>query len=407
MSRICCALLVSISITACRLDRSGAPSSGRTVTVDGQPARNILGTVANYDPDVDYFPQKVSFRHATQLHITYHRTYKVIDYSLNGTHEHARYVLWQRGTPAPPTDPDAKVIQVPVERYALGSYRYAGAVAALHLIDQLVYLANYRQSTTPEIVGRLNDGRLPRNGSPELVAGRDTEVIFGYYSTSMNRDSDVYGPLGVQLVPMAEHLETTPLGKTEWVELFAAFFNREAEAAALFDAAESRYLSLKKVARHVDHRPRVFVYTAARDEWNVFGSGNAYAQLVADAGGEYVWPDVPNGLSITSEPIERAIERGLSADIWMIGPDFTAGTSDPGFLRNQPFPFLRPIRHNAVYVAHRTGTGPNPYWDQALVRPDAELADYLAILHPEILPNHEFVFYRRLDVPPAMRALSQ
>ena len=49
--------------------------------------------------------------------------------------------------------------------------------------------------------------------------------------------------------------------------------------------------------------------------------------------------------------------------------------------------------------ARLTDMGANDSWESAVVRPDLVLADLVAILHPDLLPDHEFVYYRRLTHP--------
>jgi iron complex transport system substrate-binding protein len=41
--------------------------------------------------------------------------------------------------------------------------------------------------------------------------------------------------------------------------------------------------------------------------------------------------------------------------------------------------------------------GGNDYWEGGLANPDVVLADLIKIFHPELLPDHELVYYRKLD----------
>jgi len=41
--------------------------------------------------------------------------------------------------------------------------------------------------------------------------------------------------------------------------------------------------------------------------------------------------------------------------------------------------------------------GGNDYWETGSLRPDLVLADLIKILHPDLLPEHELVFRRRLE----------
>ena len=59
---------------------------------------NIVdGCVENYDPETDYFPDKVSAEYADQFTISYHKHYKLVHNAVvNDT-----YLLVQCGTPVP------------------------------------------------------------------------------------------------------------------------------------------------------------------------------------------------------------------------------------------------------------------------------------------------------------------
>jgi iron complex transport system substrate-binding protein len=60
------------------------------------------GCIADYNPAVDYFPEKVQFRHSVQLAVSYHKHYKVATFEPSiATQEKLRYALVQRGAPVP------------------------------------------------------------------------------------------------------------------------------------------------------------------------------------------------------------------------------------------------------------------------------------------------------------------
>ena len=41
--------------------------------------------------------------------------------------------------------------------------------------------------------------------------------------------------------------------------------------------------------------------------------------------------------------------------------------------------------------------GANNYYELGVLRPDLILGDLVAILHPELMANHEFAFYLKLS----------
>jgi iron complex transport system substrate-binding protein len=388
-----------VASTACQLDRP--PRASSFPPADPVSGRNMTETVvARYEPGFDYFPHKVGFRHSNQLAAEYHGHYKRVRLVTNGVGEEFRFVFVQRGTPAPRVEPDDVVIHVPIERFSLGSYRYGGASDVLGVVDRIVGFGNHTHVTTPSIQRLFETGRLQRNFDLEAIANRGTEAHFNWYATSsLSAVDDAVERMGSLVIPAAEHMEPTTLARAEWVKFFAMFFNKEAEANALFDDIERRYRDAAALVRDVGRRPIVFVNLPLGGAWNIYGGRNQLSRIFADAGAEYVWSDNPSPESGTTTHYELALDRGLEADVWLMGAEASFGARIANLsLANPRFAAFKAVRSGRVYINHRNYPhGPNPWWDQALIKPHEELADLIAIIHPERLPNRELVFYRRLE----------
>jgi iron complex transport system substrate-binding protein len=354
-----------------------------------------------FEPGRDYFPDRAAFRRSTQLTASYHGYYKRLRLVTSGIGEEFQFVLVQRGAPPPPLQPDDIVVRVPVQRFSLGTYRYGGVAEALGVTDRLVGFGNHTNATAPAIVALFDKGVLQRNFDLEAVANRGTEAHFNWYATSaLASTDDVFARMGSLVIPAAEHMEPTPVARAEWIKFFAMFFNKEAEANALFDGIEARYEARRRLVADVTRRPRVFVNLPQGDAWNIFGGRNQLARIYADAGGDYVWADNPSPESGTTVHYEAALDRGLDADFWMMGADGAFGVSIANLsLGNPRFSAFRSVRAGRVYINHvNYPDGPNPWWDYALIQPDEDLADLIAIFHPERLPDRRLVFWKRLDL---------
>lgn len=379
-------LIAVCAASACSFDR-GWPATADPLT----PA---------FEPGKDYFPGKATFRHSNQLTASYHGFYKRARLVTNGIGEVFSFVFVQHAAPLPPLEPDDVVIRVPIRRYSLGSFRYGGISDALGVTDRLVGFSNHTNATTPAILDLFNRGVLQRNFDLEAVANRGTEAHFNWYATSVLTSVDEsWERMGSLVIPAAEHMEPTPLARAEWIKFFAMFFNREREANELFDGIETRYGEMQALVADVPARPRVFVNLPQGTAWNIYGGRNQLARIYEDAGGEYAWRDNPSEESGATVQYEAALDRGLDADVWLLGADgsFGAQLADRT-IGNPRFAAFKSVRERRVYINHVTyPDGPNPWWDYALIQPDRELADLIAILHPERLPKHRFTFWRRLD----------
>lgn len=389
---------------ACRLETGGPVDRSRLTDAASASATNILdGSVARFDPQADYFPEKAAFRHATQLEVEYHGHYKLVTFVSASVHERLRYLLVQRGTPVPDGYPDAKIFEVPARRFALASYRYGGAADLLGVADRLIAFRR-RIATTPSIVRMIDAGRLSDDFSPERMAALEPDVVMSYYgNVSLSTSMNPYVALGIHEVSMAEHLEPTPLAKAEWIKFFAMFFNREAAAEQQFAAAEAAYRDLAARVRDITRRPRVALNVPSRGRWEIAGGRNQLARLIADAGGAYVFADDPTARSIREVSFEQALDRSLDADVWLIDAE-SAGRRDLAYaLFADPVLATAPaVQRGDVWVCNRhPGSQRNPYWDQGLPAPHLLLADLVQILHPGLLRDHALAFYRRLARPEA------
>jgi iron complex transport system substrate-binding protein len=62
------------------------------------------------------------------------------------------------------------------------------------------------------------------------------------------------------------------------------------------------------------------------------------------------------------------------------------------------YSIFRALKEQRVYsIFNRTNPqGGNDFWEGAVVRPDKVLADLLAIAHPELMPAHNWNYYKPL-----------
>lgn len=403
MAKAAGVLLAGAMGAGCAYDR-GVPA-GEWPLVSGRPPHNLVAAeVADYEPGVDYFPDKVTFSHAGQIAVTYHGSYKTARITTRGAGEQFEYVFVQRGTPRPPVSPDARVIAVPVRRFSLGTFRYGRAAQRLGIVDRLVAFSNHTHTTVPEILQLFESGALTRNADTEAIVNRRSEAHFNWhYPARLSRADDTYARMGVPLIDMAEHLEPTPLARAEWVKFLALFFNKEAEAEQLFAELEQAYTALAARVAGTVSRPRVLVGTPQGDGWRVYGGANVHARLIEDAGGHYLWAGDPSANSGRDVPLEDALTRARAADVWIIGPDSAFGPRVGEVTVGDPrYGYVPAVRNDRVFIGHRNfPAGPNPWWDEALVNPHRELADHIRMIHPELpLPDdtEPLQFYRQLQV---------
>jgi iron complex transport system substrate-binding protein len=396
------AVLVLAGCVACALEPAPPPSADDPLFHGGAPATNLLlERVARFDATVDYFPQKASLRHARKLAVEYHRHFKVATIQLEGMGGLTQQVLMvQRGTPRPPGYPDAVVVQVPVRRWSAANFMYGGAADLLGVSDRLITLGgSIAHVTSQGLVRLVKTGRIRQHRSDEQVAALGPEVYLSYTPyLAVVQDFERLRALGIVNLLPVERNEETPLGRSEWIKFLALLFNREAAAEAHFARVEAEYEQFAGLVRGVTTRPRVLVDIPASGGWPVVGGRNASARMIADAGGDFIFGDNDSVSSQFAQPLERAYDRAMDADVWLLTEAVTGRPDLPGFIATNPYTRRLPVRQRgAIYVKHRERPGAaNPFWDQGMLNPHWDLADHIRILHPERLPDHQLIFHQRL-----------
>ncbi|ASC69534.1 hypothetical protein XM38_004610 [Halomicronema hongdechloris C2206] len=91
---------------------------------------------------------------------------------------------------------------------------------------------------------------------------------------------------------VAEYLEPSPLGQAEWLKFTALFFNQEAQAEAEFAAIATEYEALTRLTASIQARPTVLTGFSYDGTWYVPGGQSYVAQLLEDAGADYLWAEV-------------------------------------------------------------------------------------------------------------------
>ena len=191
--------------------------------------------------------------------------------------------------------------------------------------------------------------------------------------------------------------KTSLLGRAEWIKLVAVLLNEEAEVNKIFRQIEQDYKqTLELLEENVSKGPRTITGLANGDSWYVSGGKSFANNLLKVVKVDYPWSETAETGSIRLD-FETVYEQGLTADYWLVPS--TAKTLEEIIQADDRYADFKSYQEKRIYniYGRYTPGGGNDYYESAIVAPHIVLKDMVKIFHPELLPEHELVYYNQLN----------
>jgi len=351
-------------------------------------------------PSVEGNPLEVSY--AKGFSITDYGDYKVIEVSnpWPDAGKIFRYALVRDQANFESGERFDAVVQVPVQNLIVTSTTHIPSLDMLGETDKLIAFPNLSYISSEHTRKRIAEGKLTEIGNNESINTENVidlqpDVMIGFAVTGNNKTYETLQRAGIPIVFNGDWTENHPLGKAEWIKFFGAFFDKNEEAAQLFSEIETEYTAIKELAQTSENTPTVLSGALWKDIWYLPEGKSWGAQFIADANGTYLWADSEGTGSIALN-VETVLDRAQHADFW-IGPgQFTTYSQLAD--AHKAYTQLDAYKNKTVYSfsSLKGETGGVVYYELAPNRPDLVLKDLVKILHPELLPEHEFYFFREL-----------
>lgn len=382
-----------------------------TVQGDAVLDTNLAGECVNdYDPDVDYFPEKVEIIDAVNFTVDYFNNYKVV--AVTNAFDGAdpfTYVLVQCGTPAPDAadfPAGTQFIEVPAGDIIAMSTTQLPHLTALELVERLVGLDSFLFVNTPEVRELIDAGALVEIGSGaevnvELVLDVEPDIVMTFGSNPATDAHPVLIEVGIFTALNAGWREPTPLARAEWIKYTALFYNAEARAEQVYADIVTAYDEARELAASVPADERQVVlwntFSSFSEAWSIPGAQTYVGALIRDAGGIVAMgEEAPDGSALLS--FEAVYDGALDADVWVTGA-FGVTTLDDLLARDRRYADFAAVQTGNVWnnTLDINENGGNNYWELGVTNPHLILQDLVAIFYPELLSDHAFNFYLRLE----------
>ncbi|HKR48167.1 MAG TPA: ABC transporter substrate-binding protein [Pseudonocardiaceae bacterium] len=364
---------------------------------------NDRGCITSFDPGTDYFPNKSTLKHAKNFSVRYEKSYQVLTvHEPTPGAEPESYVLVRCGAPDPHLPgalSSAPKVQVPIQTLYSASTTHLPLLVDLGKVGILTGVSNASFVSGKDVLDRINAGTVTEYAPnqqvnvEQVVAAQPDVLITG------GTDDPAYGPLraaGITVLANTEYRESSPLGRAEWIKYMAALTSSERKAAEVFDRIERDYRTIAATAANAGPRTPLALGTMTQGVWYVASGGSYVGRLIADAGGSYPWEDDLKTGSLQLS-FETVFAEAGAAPIWLVIQATWKSKAD-ALAADPRYGELTAMKSGQVWSANKVlgPGGGNDYYERGVTRPDLVLADLVAILHPDLLPDHEFSFYQRL-----------
>lgn len=292
-------------------------------------------------------------------------------------------VLVPADKPLPTQMPDGTVVKVPLRNSLVFSSVHAGVIDELGAIAAIKGVCDAEYFKIPAIAAGLADGSVTDAGnsmSPSLerIMLLNPDAILR--SPYQNSTAGALETAGIPIIECADYMESTPLGRAEWIKLLGELYGRRAEAAKIYDDVATTYNNIKEKTAATAHKPKVISETVTDGVWYIPGGNSYMARLFIDAGGEYPWSDNTATGSLPLD-FQAVYDKAADADIWLVKSygkeDMTLDNLRSLYPLNERF---KAFGSGGVFACN---TATTTLYEDFPFHPEKLLLEYYRIFHPE------------------------
>lgn len=294
---------------------------------------------------------------------------------------------------------DGVVLHIPIRALAIGSCTHIGFLSPLDEIGSVVGACNVDRVYHHGLRARIEHNRVTPLGdafaiSVESLVKLAPEAIM---LSGFSHGEGYSRPLlhsGIPIIYNNEWMESSLLGRSEWIKFVAVFFDKLPEAIHLFDSVAIAYSRVKSATPIASDSVSVIWGDDFRGVWYMPGGDSFNAHIMKEAGADYA---LKNDQSSGSLPLsfEKVWRDFHTADVW-IGA--SAASVSELLARNPKLKNFESVRSRQVYSfeGRSTSTGANDYWESGVFSADIILRDIKNALLSTSDTTYSLTYLKRL-----------
>lgn len=307
------------------------------------------------------------------------------------------YVLLDKKKPLPANLPQGTLVRIPLTKAIVYSSVHCGLLNQIGALKSIGGICDLKYIKLPEIQEGCRNGSIADVGDG---MNPDIEKIIDLHPDALMlspfENSGGYGrveKLNIPIIECADYMETSPLGRAEWMRFYGLLFGKVQQADSLFAEVEKNYNDLKDLAAPLSSAPGVISELKSGSAWYVPGGKSTSARLYADAGANYVFANDAHSGSVPLA-FETVFDKGENADFWLIKYNQATDKTYDELKRDYaPYAGFRAFKERNIYGCNTNNV---PLYEDYPFHPDCLLKDLIKIFHPTLLEGYELKYFTKL-----------
>lgn len=230
----------------------------------------------------------------------------------------------------------------------------------------------------------------------ERIIALEPEAIL----VSPFENSGGYGKLDklhIPLIEVADYMETSPLGRAEWMKFYGMLFEKsdakdskteissskagifQSKTDSLFAKIEKEYLNLKAAAKKLPAGLSVLTERKTGSVWYVPGGQSTIGILLKDANARYIFSEDQHSGSLAMSP-EQILARAKNIDVWAF--KYFGGKPLSRSQLLQEYAGYKSLAAFGSSRIYQVDTSREPYFEITSFHPEVLLREFILLSHP-------------------------
>ena len=296
---------------------------------------------------------------------------------------------------------EATVVRTPIAHAVVFTTSHCALLYDLHVQQALSGVCDLAYINLPDVQRRAklparNTAKVVDCGSSmqpdvERIMQLDLEALL----VSPFEQSGGFGKLATLNIPIietADYMETSALGRAEWMKFYGLLFGRAQQANALFAQVDSNYHALMAKAQQTRENVSAFTERKMGSVWYVPGGRSTIAQLLRDAQVTYPFADDTHSGSLALS-FETVLNEAGNSDIWLIKYNHHPNTRQALLAEDAGYAQFKAFQRGKVFGCDCAAV---PYYEEVDFHPDRLLNDILQIAYPTLNGLAPLRYYHRM-----------